>query len=269
MRTLEAATLEPAERRALERAVAALRAELGGGLVGVWLYGSRARGDPGLEDSDIDVLVIARDAVPEERLRELMTAAADAEGANPFAFSVFAHDLRWVAEERAIESLYLREIEHDGILLAGAEIRALEGFDEHELPPKYGPGGVLTRSLKWLEMGRRYLADAEASLQRGGFSSVIAGTAYYAMFYSARAALSEQGRVGRTHEGTWHLMRELFVEQGRFDPGLVARATQMQEHREGADYRGWTFDRAENEAHVRDAGRFVEAIERLIGAEPR
>ena len=114
---------------------------------------------------------------------------------------------------------------------------------------------------------RGYLAAADAYLRRGGFSSVIASTAYYAMFYSARAALSEEGRVGRTHEGTWHLMRELFVEAGGFDPALVARATQMQQ-REGADYRGWTFERAESEAQVRDARRFVEAVEHLIGAEP-
>ena len=40
----------------------------------------------------------------------------------------------------------------------------------------------------------------------------------------------------------------------------------MQEHREGADYKAWTFEREESQAHVADARRFLEAVERLIGA---
>jgi HEPN domain-containing protein len=63
-------------------------------------------------------------------------------------------------------------------------------------------------------------------------------------------------------------MRELFVASGRFDEALVTRAQEMERDRLAADYGGATFSRAASEAHVRDARRFVEAVERLIGAEP-
>ena len=88
------------------------------------------------------------------------------------------------------------------------------------------------------------------------------------MLYTAQAALSEQGRVARKHGGTWQQMRELFVGSGRFDEAFVARGPEMQGDRLAADYGGATFSPAKSEAHVRDARRFVEAIEWLIGAEP-
>ena len=41
----------------LEHLVAALRSEYGEDLYGLWLYGSRARGERTHDESDIDVLV--------------------------------------------------------------------------------------------------------------------------------------------------------------------------------------------------------------------
>jgi predicted nucleotidyltransferase len=46
MATLATASLSDAERRALDRFVAAVQRELGDELHAVWLYGSRARGEP-------------------------------------------------------------------------------------------------------------------------------------------------------------------------------------------------------------------------------
>jgi uncharacterized protein (UPF0332 family)/predicted nucleotidyltransferase len=266
MATLEQATFTAAERRALKRAVEALRGELGTELVAVWLYGSRARGEVPHEDSDIDLLIVVREEPDDRgrRISELVWAAAEAEGAARVAFSPQVRDLRALAEERAIESLYLREVERDKVALAGGEL-LLPRLDEHELPPKYGPGGVLTRSLRWLESARGYLADAELLLAEGRNSAVIASTAYYAMFYAARAALSEEGRVARKHKGTWIQMRELFAESGRLDSALVARGEEMQRDREAADYDAASFDRETSEVHVRDARGFVQAIERLLG----
>jgi predicted nucleotidyltransferase len=57
---LAAASLRPAERAALEAAVRRLREELGDDLHAVWLYGSRARGEPPHEESDVDLMVITR-----------------------------------------------------------------------------------------------------------------------------------------------------------------------------------------------------------------
>jgi hypothetical protein len=122
----------------------------------------------------------------EKRVRELVSRAAEEAGAEPFALQAFVYDLRRLAEEKAIDSLFLREVERDRIVLAGGELPPLPDLPEHERPPMYGPGGVMTRSLRWLSMARRYLADAERSLDRGGDSGVQASTAYYAMSYAAR-----------------------------------------------------------------------------------
>jgi len=70
-----------------------------------------------------------------------------------------------LAEEAAIESLYLREVERDRIVLWGGECTPLAQLDDHELPPRLGQGGVMTRSLKWLDMARRHVDGAERALE--------------------------------------------------------------------------------------------------------
>jgi len=267
--TLEQASLTSGERQALERSLRALEAELGEDLLAVWLYGSRARGERLSEESDIDLLVVVTDR---ERLRrrasDAVHEAADAQGADPFVFSPHVTDPRDLAEDAAIESLFLREVERDRIVLWGGENTPLDPLAEHELPPRVGPGGVLTRSLKWLDMARRYLTTAERMLEREDDSAPLASTAYYAAFYAGRAALSEEGRVARKHKGHWLLVRELFVETGRLEHELVEQAQTLQEEREGADYKGWTFAHERSIEQVADARRFLAAIEELIGAEP-
>ena len=267
MSNLAQASLTADEQRALERAVAALVAELGEQLLAVWMYGSRARGERPREDSDIDLLVVVSHADKGDRARRIVYDAVGEGRGGPFLFSTQVTDPRRLAEEAAIESLYLREVERDRIVLWGGESTPLAHLDDRELPPKLGPGGVMTRSLKWLDMAQRHVDGAERALEADVDGSVIASVSYMAMLYAARAALSEEGRVPRKHSGTWHLMRELFVAGGRLDVELVKRAQEMQEHREGADYKGWTFEREKSQAHVADARRFLEAVERLIGAK--
>jgi predicted nucleotidyltransferase len=90
MASLATASLTDAERRALDRLVDALQRELGDDLHAVWLYGSRARGEPQHEEgSDIDLLVITSPGTARrERIQELVTAAAKAEGV---FFGWFSH----------------------------------------------------------------------------------------------------------------------------------------------------------------------------------
>lgn len=270
MATLEQASLTTGERRALERSLRALETELGEDLLAVWLYGSRARGERPGEDSDIDLLVVVTDR---ERLRrrasDAVYKAADGQGADPFVFSPHVTDPRHLAEDAAIESLFLREVECDRIVLWGGEDTPLKSLEEHELPARVGPGGVLTRSLVWLDMARGYLATAEVMLAQELHSAPLASTAYYAAFYAGRAALSEEGRVARRHAGHWLLVRELFAETGRLDPELVEQAQTLQKEREGADYEAWTFAHERSVAQVAEARAFLAAIEALIGAEPR
>lgn len=121
---LAAATLSPGERRAVGRFVGALRGELGDDLVAVWLYGSRARGEPLHPDSDVDLLVIAEGGHGRHarRAMELSDEAAYAEEQSPFAFSVHVHDTEWVRRRREVESFFIAEVDRDKLVLAGSAL---------------------------------------------------------------------------------------------------------------------------------------------------
>lgn len=131
---LAAATLSDPERRAMQRFVALLGEELGEDLRALWLYGSRARGEANLAEtdidrmSDIDLLLIVdasrgwdpygREIIP------MIDAAADAEGISPVWFSAFVRDPEWLRGRRKIESFFIQEVDRDKIVLAGS---ALDG----------------------------------------------------------------------------------------------------------------------------------------------
>jgi len=125
---LTKAALSETERRVLSRIVALLKAEFGGDLLAVWLYGSRARGERTHPDSDVDLLVIARgDTHRNQRVAgDLGEAAALADGESPFAYSVHVYDPQWLRGRREIESFFIQEVDRDKIVLAGSD---LEGGD--------------------------------------------------------------------------------------------------------------------------------------------
>lgn len=95
--------------------------------------------------------------------------------------------------------------------------------------------------------------------------ALAVSSAYYAVLYAARAALSEEDHYAKTHRGVWTLFGEVFVSPGRFDPGIAAAARHMQDIREGADYEARTPSDEEAAAVIADAGRFVAAIGKLPG----
>lgn len=121
---LAAATLSPAERRTVERFVNALQGELGEDLRAIWLYGSRARGERGHLDSDVDLLVIATGghARHSRRAMDLSAEAAYAEDESPFTYSVHVYDLEWLRGRREIESFFITEVDRDKLILAGSAL---------------------------------------------------------------------------------------------------------------------------------------------------
>lgn len=119
MATVDGALLNAAERRTPERFVERLRSELGDDLQGVWLYGSRARRAHTGPESDVDVLVVTTDGQGADALRARLREAAEAENANPFFFSLQVYGLDELAERRAIEAFFEREVDRDRIVLAG------------------------------------------------------------------------------------------------------------------------------------------------------
>lgn len=106
----------------VERFVELLYAEYGDGLRSVWLYGSRARGEPRRLESDVDLLVIADAADWEDfhRVGQLLDEAAEAEGASPVFFSAHVYDPALLANRREIRSFFIQEVDRDKIVLAGA-----------------------------------------------------------------------------------------------------------------------------------------------------
>lgn len=92
-----------------------------------------------------------------------------------------------------------------------------------------------------------------------------ASSAYYAMLYAARAALSEEDRHARTHRGTWHLFREEFVLPGRFDEALLEAAQEAQELREEGDYAAKPPSSEDAAEAVDHAERFVATVAALLG----
>jgi uncharacterized protein (UPF0332 family) len=122
---------------------------------------------------------------------------------------------------------------------------------------------VSPRSEELLARAREGIASARLQLD-GGHPATAVSTAYYAMLYAARAALSERDRHARSHAGIWGLFREQFVLTDEFDATLAQEAQRAQSRREASDYAAESFELVEAQQLVATAEQFVAAVERLI-----
>jgi predicted nucleotidyltransferase len=117
------------ERRVVEGLLVLLRAEIGDELRAVWLFGSRARGEADLAEtdpdrrSDIDLMVVVDPGVDSLRLRwdlaPRLEAIADAEGDSPVWYSLHVYDADRIRQRRGVESFFLREVDRDKVVLIG------------------------------------------------------------------------------------------------------------------------------------------------------
>lgn len=121
--TLAGASLDQLERRTIERFVGLLKDRLGNELIAVWLYGSRARGEPPHDESDVDLIVITRGGdADRQAVHETMWRAATEEGASPPWYSTQVFDPEYIGERREIRSFYLQEVDRDKIVLYGSAL---------------------------------------------------------------------------------------------------------------------------------------------------
>lgn len=122
MASIDDASLSNVERRVVEGFVRRLEAELGDDLHGVWLYGSRARGEEPGPDSDVDLLVVTPRASWDDLGLAIswLDGSAYAEGADPTRFSVHLYEPERVEQRRAIRSFFIQEVDRDKIVLAGS-----------------------------------------------------------------------------------------------------------------------------------------------------
>ena len=263
MPTLAEALLSAPERRALERFARELERDLGNELRGVWLYGSRARGERTGPESDVDLLVITDRAHERDRLSEMLDQAAEAEGADRFFFSIQIYDLDWLAERRGTGAFFVREVDRDRIVLAGDP----DGLPGVRAPaPELQPGEMRPRTKELLEEAHERIEYARLGVG-AHIGTPVVSIAYYAALDAACAALSEEDRHTRSHTGTWGLFRETFVVTGRFDARLHAAAHAIQKKREYADYAPVRYTPEEARTIVETCERFVTAVEAMLGVE--
>lgn len=118
---LAATSLRTDERVLVDRYVQELRRRLGSELHGVWLFGSRARGEEPGEDSDVDLVVFVDDACLDARMavRMVVDEVARELGMDALAwyFSVHVHTLDWLAQRREIRSFFVAELDRDKVVL--------------------------------------------------------------------------------------------------------------------------------------------------------
>lgn len=124
---LAAAALSDPERLVVERLVGSLQDELADDLRAIWLYGSRARGDAAINEtdpdlrSDVDLMVIADGGRLryDAKVQGLAYAAAVDAGESPVWYSVSVFDPEWLQGRRAIESFFIQNVDRDKLVLVG------------------------------------------------------------------------------------------------------------------------------------------------------
>jgi len=120
MSTVADANLTSAERRVLDRFLELLQAEMGEQLQAVWLYGSRARGEGEIGESDVDVLVLTRSGRSDSRRVVSLLSQAEAAVDDPYwVITPMVQSPQWVAGRRAIEAFFIQEVDRDKIVLYG------------------------------------------------------------------------------------------------------------------------------------------------------
>jgi hypothetical protein len=117
--SLATASLDAAERRALQGFVGLLQERFADDLDAVWLYGPRVRGERPQDESELQLLVLLRHSSRSDRVTalELLWQAALAERATEGYFSIRVSDRASPERRRAIDEFLAREVEPDGIAL--------------------------------------------------------------------------------------------------------------------------------------------------------
>jgi predicted nucleotidyltransferase len=119
MAALADAELNEIEREFLTRYVDALRDVYGDELHGIWLFGSRARGERPHDESDLDLLVVTRVESTDDPLLRLQDDISVALGRPWVLIDARQRPLAWIEDRRAIRSFFLQEVDRDKIVLFG------------------------------------------------------------------------------------------------------------------------------------------------------
>jgi uncharacterized protein (UPF0332 family) len=118
---------------------------------------------------------------------------------------------------------------------------------------------------------RAFLAKAEEALAAArlnndmGLRDVAVNRAYYAAFYTARAALLQIGESPRSHKGVGTRFAERFVRAGLVDRSIGGILEVAERSRLKADYDAFAvFDAKAVDHLISDVERFIGAVQALI-----
>ncbi len=127
-------------------------------------------------------------------------------------------------------------------------------------------GGGVDEALEWLRLAREALGAATTLLETGFFRDVVS-KAYYAMFYSAKAAIVSEGLQATKHSTVISMFGLHFVKTGRVARDLHQALRTAFDERQLADYSlDWQPDREAAESRLAQAQQFVEEVARLLKA---
>ena len=108
------------ERMAVSDCVARLNEEVGDQLIGIWLFGSKARGDSD-PDSDIDLLAVIQ-AQDWDVWHTIRRVSARQSLEHDVLFNVHIVDLAYWSDETRHQGTLWREIQRDGVSLMPATV---------------------------------------------------------------------------------------------------------------------------------------------------
>jgi uncharacterized protein (UPF0332 family) len=111
-----------------------------------------------------------------------------------------------------------------------------------------------------IEKARRYLRSAELLIEDGDYDSAVSRS-YYAMFYSAEAALLKKDMTFSSHRGVISAFGQYFVKTGIFDKRMGRSLNVIFDERQLGDYESNFSISEDNARHTFEtAQEFVNQI---------
>lgn len=118
-----------------------------------------------------------------------------------------------------------------------------------------------------IEKAHRYLKSAKLLINDGDYDSAVSRS-YYAMFYSAEAALLKKKMTCNSHKAVISAFGQYFVKTGIFDKRMGRDLNIIFGERQLGDYES-NFSISEDQAlnTFKNAQRFVEHVAEWLGSD--
>ena len=243
------ASLSESEARAIRKFQDWLDQNLPGQVERLILFGSKARGDTHPE-SDVDVLLVLRQATPEQRVRVRdFTVDLMMEDEVDLTAIVLGRDE--LQHQTEIGMPLVRNVSMQGIPLFGEGIMVGKGKPEEV-------------ARTFLKGAHERLTSTRVLVEAGQYRDAVP-RAYYAVLDAADGALAVLGITPKSHAGTLALFSLHLIKTGRVDSRYGGILERIQKSRREADYeRMREFTEADARTALAKAEDFVATVEALI-----